>query len=136
MMDPVEGKGFPPPPVVPPRGLSGLFDDYNPNSILDTSQFPPNQVFLNVYDLGDSEACRSINLVSTANNNLLLGGLFHGSIEVFGVEWCYGSTDDDRSGVSSVPPRTHPQHKYRTTVPLGSTQLNETEVNALLQRMA
>lgn len=146
MMDPADSSEFSPPPrahpiasspmpVVPPRGLSGIFDEYDPSAILDTSQLAPNIVLLNVYDLGDSDAIGKINKVSTGNNNVLIGGVFHAGVEIFGTEWCYGFTDDGRSGVSALPPRTHPQHTYRTTVPLGATELSGPEVGALMERM-
>jgi len=125
-----------PPPIVPPRGLSGIFESYDPSLILDTSKFASNEVFLNVYDLGKSEALGNINRVSTANNNILVGGLFHASVQVYGREWCYGSGPSGKTGVSQLHPRTHPQHSYRTTVPLGVTQLGQPEVCALLERLS
>mmetsp|Transcript_104122 Transcript_104122/g.301217 ORF Transcript_104122/g.301217 Transcript_104122/m.301217 type:complete len:490 (+) Transcript_104122:86-1555(+) len=136
MMNPETPAVSVPPAVAPPRGLAGIFDDYEPGELLDMSKFSPEQVFLNVYDLGDNDTLRKINAVSTGGNNLLLGGLFHAGVEVFGGEWCYGCTEDDRSGVSCIPPRTHPQHTYRTTVPLGRTRLSKQEVGALTARLA
>lgn len=138
MLDPVDPAkaAVPPPPVVPPRGFAGILDDYDPTATFDTSEYSPGQVFLNVYDLGDSETFRQVNLVSTANNNLLLGGIFHGGIEVYGSEWCYGATEEGRSGVQRLMPRSHPRHCYRTTVPLGKTSLCEPEVEAVLERFS
>mmetsp|Transcript_18403 Transcript_18403/g.35486 ORF Transcript_18403/g.35486 Transcript_18403/m.35486 type:complete len:540 (-) Transcript_18403:61-1680(-) len=138
MMDPVDSSTFVPPPRVPPRGLVGLLDDYDPNATLDTSQFAPGEVFLNIYDLGgqQDETVRQINQVSMANNNMLLGGIFHAAVEVYGVEWSYGFNDRETSGVSQIAPRTHPQHTYRSTVPLGVTNMGEAEVEALLERLA
>merc|ERR1719330_1629394 len=101
-MDPVDSGRSAPPAVVPPRGLAGIFDDYDPTSILDTSQFPSNAVFLNVYDLGENDTFRQINSVSTANSRLLIGGVFHAGIEIYGSEWCYGATEEPRTGVSSL----------------------------------
>jgi hypothetical protein len=104
---------------------------------LDTSQFQSNQVFLNVYDMGESGSTfRNINRVATANHNLLLGGVFHASVEIYGKEYCYESSDSEHAGVSSLPPRSHTQHSYRTTVPLGRTELSEEEVQALLRRLS
>jgi len=138
MMDPVDSTNFVPPPRVPPRGLVGLLDDYDPNATLDTSQFAPGEVFLNIYDLDgqQDETVRQINQVSMANNNMLLGGIFHAAVEVYGVEWSYGFNERERSGVSQIAPRTHPQHTYRSTVPLGVTSMSEAEVGSLLERMA
>lgn len=125
-----------PQPVVPPRGLSGVLDGYDATEILDTSQFPPNMVLLNVYDIArDVELFQKINKVTTGNNNALIGGLFHAGVEVYGIEWCYGFADDGRSGVSHVMPRSHPQHNYRTTVPMGVTAFGAREVRVLMGRM-
>lgn len=124
-----------PPPIAPPRGLSGLFDNWDPNELLDNSKFGPNQVYINVYDLGDSDALQKINAFTTANNNVLIGGIFHAGVEVYGGEWCFGFTEEDRSGVSCIPPRTHPQHTYRTTIPLGATNLSRQEVGTLTARL-
>jgi len=126
-----------PRPVVPPRGLSGVLDGYDATEILDTSQFPPNMVLLNVYDLSrDVELFQKINKVTTGNNNALIGGLFHAGVEAYGIEWCFGFTDDGRTGVCPLEPRSHPQHKYRTTVPMGVTSLSDEDVKALLVRMS
>jgi len=124
-----------PPPVVPPRGIAGFFEGYDASLLLDTSQFPRSQVFLNVYDLGDNDTFHSINNVSTGNSNLLLGGMFHAGVQVYGKEWCFGASQAG-SGVAPVVPRAHPQHRYRTTVPLGCTGLSDEEVAALLRRMS
>jgi len=67
---------------------------------------------------------------------LLVGGVFHAGVEVYGIEWCYGFSEGGQTGVAHVAPRTHPQHSYRTTVPLGHTRLSEEEVRNLLWRMA
>eukprot|EP00747_Dinoflagellata_sp_TGD_P166237 gnl/TRDRNA2_/TRDRNA2_188715_c0_seq1.p1 gnl/TRDRNA2_/TRDRNA2_188715_c0~~gnl/TRDRNA2_/TRDRNA2_188715_c0_seq1.p1 ORF type:complete len:448 (-),score=93.55 gnl/TRDRNA2_/TRDRNA2_188715_c0_seq1:146-1396(-) len=124
-----------PAPKVPPKGLIGLLEGYNADAILDTSDFPPNMVMLNVYNLADSETIAKINKVTTANNSVLVGGVFHAGVEVYGREWCYGGTEDDSSGVRAHYPRAHPQHTYRTTVPMGCTWLNEQEADKLLLQL-
>lgn len=121
--------------VVPPKGLAGLIEGYDANAKLDISSFPPNMVFLNIYDVSENEVLQAINRWTTANNNVLVGGVFHAGVEVFGEEWCYGFAPD-RSGVAAVAPRSHPQHTYRSTVPMGTTDLDEQEVRRLLRRMA
>lgn len=141
MMDPVDpanivAAGAPPPAIAPPPGITGLFEEYDPNALLDMSQFRPGQVFANVYDLGDNDTLKQINAVTTANNNLLIGGLFHVGVEVYGAEMCYGFTEEERSGVSCIMPRSHPQHTYRTTVPLGYTSKSMQEVKQLTQRIS
>lgn len=127
---------YAPPPIVPPKGLSGILDGYDHSCILDTSQFQPNEVFLNVYDLGDTDTFTFINRLSTVNNNVLLGGVFHTSVAVYSVEWCYGYTDDGTTGVDHLPPRSLRTHTYRTTVPLGCTPLSNDEVDGLIARLS
>lgn len=128
----------PPPPVAPPKGLAGILEgslDYD-GGVLDTSNFPPNMVLLNVYDVSSSDLLQKINRVTTANNRVLVGGVFHAGVEVYGEEWCYGATEEDRSGVCAVRPRCHPQHTYRATVPMGPTDLNTDQVDDLVERLA
>jgi len=103
---------------------------------LDVTKLPQNAVLLNVYDVSDTEVIQRINRFTTANNAVLVGGVFHGGVEVYGREWSYGCTEDRRTGVGAVPPRCHPQHTYRSTVHIGNTNLSREEVGALLARLA
>eukprot|EP00971_Amphidinium_carterae_P104966 2078564-Amphidinium_carterae.1 len=118
-----------PRPIAPPRGLTGILDGevYEANAPLDVSKMPKSMVLVNVYDVGDSELLQSINKVTTASNNILVGGVFHAGVEVFGAEWSYGFCEGYRTGVCAVHPRMHSQHNYRTTVPMGETSLTEEE---------
>lgn len=67
---------------------------------------------------------------------MLLGGLFHCGIEVFGAEWSFGCTEEARSGVFQIAPRGHSQHIYRTTVPLGETKLTMEEVQVVIENLS
>mmetsp|Transcript_113027 Transcript_113027/g.211904 ORF Transcript_113027/g.211904 Transcript_113027/m.211904 type:complete len:414 (-) Transcript_113027:4-1245(-) len=69
------------------------------------------------------------------NDTVLIGGVYHAGVEVYGVEWSYGFSEDDEAGVSRCIPRTHPQHTYRATVNMGCTELHRTEVEAALLRL-
>jgi len=126
----------PPQPVSAPRGLSGLFrggpSAYEP---LDTTSLTPNTVLLNVYDVSDLELFQKINRVSTINDKVLIGGVYHAGVEVFGLEWSFGYTEEDITGVSRCAPRCHTQHNYRATVVMGATELSEQEVGQLLRSM-
>jgi len=93
-------------------------------------------VFLNVYDVSDNDLVQKINRVTTANNNVLVGGVFHAGVEVYGKEHCYGATEEGCTGVGCVRPRLHPQHTYRTTVPMGETKFSEGEVEAIVTALA
>lgn len=127
-----------PAPIAPSRGLTGLLEgnEYEPGSFLDTSKFPLNMVLVNVYDVAQSELIQRVNKIATANNNVMVAGVFHAGVEVYGKEWSYGFTADSRSGLGACMPRTHPQHTYRCTVPMGTTQLDQGQVAEVLQRMA
>lgn len=125
-----------PTPLAAPRGLTSLFSDtavaYQP---LDLPSLPAGSVLLNVYDVGDADLFQQINRVSTMNDTVLIGGVYHAGVEVYGVEWSYGFSEDDDAGVSRCIPRTHPQHTYRATVNMGCTELHRTEVEAALLRL-
>lgn len=120
-----------------PRGLSGLLsrDSSAAYQPLDTSTYPPNYVLINVYDIGDSEILQKINKMSTVNDKVLIGGIYHAGVEIYGAEWGYGFTDQEDSGVYAVPPRCASQHTYRVTCPLGPSELSEDEVEAAVMRL-
>lgn len=124
-----------PAPRAPPRGFFGLFHEQDLTGILDTSQFPRGMVLLNVYDFSSSEIFQKVNTFSTVNSSLLLGGVFHAGVELYDCEWGYGFVEDG-SGVAMVAPRTHRDHKYRFTVPLGPTQRTESQVEEVLTRLS
>jgi len=120
-----------------PRGLTGLLGKDNPVAyqVLDTSTFPPNFVFINVYDIGDAEIFQKINRMSTVNDNVLIGGIYHAGVEIYGAEWSFGFTEEEDSGVYAVPPRCASQHTYRVTCPLGPSQLSEEEVETVIMQL-
>lgn len=126
---------FAPAPIVAPRGLAGTFDDYQPGAVLNTSRLRPNTVLLNVYDVGDNETVNKINEIFTGSGNVLLAGIFHGGVEVFGEEWSYGFCEEGRTGVCMCHPRLHPQHSYKNTTVMGETSLSKAEIKAVLERM-
>jgi len=120
-----------------PRGLAGLVDRNHPApyELLDTSQFPRNFVLLNVYDIGEANIFQRINAVSTVGDNVLIGGIYHAGVQIYGLEWSFGFTEDEDTGVFSVLPRMATQHTYRVTCPLGISEFTETEVMGLIQVM-
>mmetsp|Transcript_20738 Transcript_20738/g.44239 ORF Transcript_20738/g.44239 Transcript_20738/m.44239 type:complete len:469 (-) Transcript_20738:264-1670(-) len=126
-----------PQPVLAPKGLVGILEgrSLGATELLDTSQLTANSVLLNVYDVGGNELLHKINRATTGNNSVLIGGVFHAGVEVYGTEWGYGSTEEDRTGIGAHHPRMNQQHTYRATVPMGNTKLKPKEVNALLTRM-
>ncbi|KAL1522126.1 hypothetical protein AB1Y20_021767 [Prymnesium parvum] len=93
-------------------------------------------VLLHVYDLGTDEKMRSLNALMMAVG----GGCFHTAIEVEplseGLEWSYGLTEDEGSGVFSCDARGSRDHQYRETVVLGRTSMRQAEWEGLLERMS
>merc|ERR1711920_701593 len=59
-----------------------------------------------------------------------------GGIEVFGTEWSFGPAEEDRSGVFCLAPRSHTEHTYRTTVPLGETGMSMQEAREVAERLS
>jgi hypothetical protein len=93
-------------------------------------------VLLHIYDVSHDEKIQTLNSVlSHRFSPLKFGGIFHIGIEVNGREWCYGYGDEG-SGVSGLKPRRHPQHHYRETITLSSTQFSEEEVMCIIKDLA
>uniref|UniRef100_A0A7S2BPQ1 C2 domain-containing protein n=1 Tax=Octactis speculum TaxID=3111310 RepID=A0A7S2BPQ1_9STRA len=91
-------------------------------------------VFLHVYDVGHSGTVSNINNVT---ENIALGGIFHGAIEVHGREWSFGGCKQNRCGIFNVLPRKCPMHSYRETYYLGDSGLiSEGSVNAIIKGMS
>jgi len=128
-----------PDPVPAPKGLArmfeSMFDDTTTAETLDAAKLPHGSVLLNVYDVSDNDTLKQINQIFTANGNVMVGGVFHGGIEIYGKEWCYGGTQDERTGVCHVRPRLHPAHTYKATVLMGRTRLSAAQIDTLMSKM-
>lgn len=85
------------------------------------------EVALLVYDL---EGAGALN----AATRLLGFGAFHVSIEVYGLEWSYGSTAQG-TGVFSVPSGQSFQWTLRERLPLGRTPSTLVQVDAMLEEL-
>lgn len=131
--------------VAAPSGLRGLvrrgkqLQAYEP---LDVASMAPGTVLLNVYDIGDesedeemADLIWRINRLSTVDDRVLMGGVYHAGVEIYGREWGYGGTDEYVTGIAACPPRCNWQHTYRATVVMGPSPLTESEVAALLEAM-
>ncbi|OII72454.1 uncharacterized protein cubi_00449 [Cryptosporidium ubiquitum] len=88
-----------------------------------------NMVILNVYDL--DAVSGSINRFTRAFEL----GAFHAGIEVYGVEYCYGATNDGSSGVTVNLPRRHPIHIYRESVKMGRTNFSRGDIKRIISEM-
>jgi hypothetical protein len=125
------------PAVLASKGLSALFESRpNANEPLNTSEYPYGTVFVNIYDLGSDELGKTINKVSTMNDAVMVGGVFHGGIEVYGFEWSFARIDGSTTGVWRTLPRMELGHSYRATMPLGTCKLSQGEVWQLLDRLS
>ncbi|KAF7458344.1 putative PPPDE peptidase [Cryptosporidium felis] len=88
-----------------------------------------NMVILNVYDL---------DAVSGSINKFIRVfelGAFHAGIEIYGVEYCFGSTSDGSSGITVNLPRRHPVHIYRESVNMGRTSFTRGDVKRIISEM-
>jgi hypothetical protein len=84
------------------------------------------EVLVHVYDLGTSAVTQFLN--SYAQNM----GIFHSGVEVYGAEWCFGSTNSG-TGVSKIVPCTANPHIYRKTVSMGCTKLTMAQVRKVVE---
>lgn len=94
-------------------------------------------VNVHIYDVSQEEKVQTLNRVLAHEYSpLKLGGVFHAGVEVLGLEWSYGFSDDETMpGVSCSTVRAHPMHHYRQTVALGKTSLSESEIGAIISSM-
>lgn len=127
-------------PLAAPRGVRGIFrggDAYGDYEPMDLECLAPATVLLNVYDVGEEELVKKINRWGTMHDKILLGGVFHVGVQVYGHEYGYGQVEDPGiTGVCDCPPRSNWQHTYKCTVDLGPTEMSESEVSVHLHEMA
>lgn len=94
------------------------------------------KVLLHVYDVTalENDSALSVTRLNSITRELNLGGVFHGAIEINGVEWAFGYCERG-SGVYCCTPKANPMYTYRETVDLGATSKPLTEVEAILQTL-
>jgi len=100
----------------------------------------PNEgipVYLHIYDVSNEKVLRNLNrLLAHRHAPIKFGGIFHVGVEVDGVEWSYGyTTSESSTGVVGDVPRTNPDHRFRQTISLLTTQLSHEEIARLLEEM-
>lgn len=100
--------------------------EFRPCEDLVETLAPGNPVVLHLYDLNPKLA--AVNKVSY--DLLGVGGAFHASVEVCGVEWSFGSR-----GLNRAPPRQRWQELYRQSVVMGRTECCKTEVGNIIRDM-
>lgn len=101
-------------------------------NIIDIAKLPRNEVFLNVYNLGETRIMGKVNAAS----NALGGGVYHAGLEAYGIEWSFGGCEERRTGITKCNPRRMPGHNYRETVCMGKTSLSEYAVERIAKKMA
>lgn len=89
-------------------------------------------VTLHIYHASMVGAVKGLNLVLPKK---VMGGVYHAGVEVDGMEWSYGFTDDDDTGVSPCLPALNSWHKYYKSKELGPTPLSEAEVGHVLDEL-
>lgn len=129
-----------PPPVHAPKGLRGIFkrgDSYAAYEPMDLGEKDAASVLLNVYDVGEEDLVQKVNRYATLNDRVLLGGVYHVGVQIYGREWGYGAVEEEGiTGVGDCAPRFNWQHTYKCTIDLGPTEMMEEEVKTLLTKMA
>eukprot|EP00928_Gymnodinium_smaydae_P014937 TRINITY_DN15480_c0_g1_i2.p1 TRINITY_DN15480_c0_g1~~TRINITY_DN15480_c0_g1_i2.p1 ORF type:complete len:586 (-),score=133.18 TRINITY_DN15480_c0_g1_i2:68-1825(-) len=92
-------------------------------------------VFLHVYDVSHEAVIHRLNAVLAHRRSpLKFGGIFHTGVEVAGTEWYFGYCEEG-SGVRSQTPRNADLHRFRQTVDLPRTWLDETAVKELVGQL-
>jgi hypothetical protein len=94
---------------------------------------PAGMVLLHVYDL------HHLSWIQLMNDILLLGrigGAFHTGVEIFGAEWGYGYLDEGGSGVYHIPPKSNTDHRFRLTLPLGKTPVDQEGLTTITERFS
>jgi hypothetical protein len=94
-------------------------------------------VLLHIYDVSQEDRVHNINKwLAHKRNPLKFGGIFHAGVEINGLEWSFGASDNETvPGISCCEPRGHQQHRFRETVPLKSTKLSAEDVSLLIGQM-
>eukprot|EP00930_Biecheleria_cincta_P054868 TRINITY_DN41259_c0_g1_i1.p1 TRINITY_DN41259_c0_g1~~TRINITY_DN41259_c0_g1_i1.p1 ORF type:complete len:392 (+),score=54.80 TRINITY_DN41259_c0_g1_i1:157-1332(+) len=95
---------------------------------------PGMPVFLHIYDASLGDNVHKLNRVlANKSSPLKLGGVFHAGIEVGGLEWSFGATQNDSvAGVHCVLPQENKQHRYRQTLQLRPTLLAHGDIARII----
>lgn len=88
-------------------------------------------VILHIYDVGHSQTIRVINRAT----EVLLGGVFHSGVEIYGREYSFGGSKVDQSGIFACLPTRCPMHTYLESVYLGDCYLPKAAVKAILHAL-
>ena len=108
-------------------------------------RLPRYPVFLQVYDLVQSShlhaytctwwanrqylsrrqsQAKSISGLNRLTNGIRIGGMFHGGVEIHGLEWSFGWADEGYSGVFECEPTMNELHSYKEVSTTGACPIN------------
>ncbi|CAE8680176.1 unnamed protein product [Polarella glacialis] len=98
---------------------------------------PGLRVRLHIYDVSLEPNVQLFNrILAHESSPLKFGGVFHAGVEVNGLEWAFGQSEDENvSGISCCAPKKHLKHHYRETVKLPRTNLSPEEVARLMSEL-
>ena len=90
-------------------------------------------VWLHVYDVGHAHIIQELDHV--LQDFCSVGGVFHGAVEVYGVEWSFGGTRRPVSGVFACKPKKCTMHTYKQSIFMGDCKKTPAEAHAILARL-
>jgi hypothetical protein len=100
-----------------------------------TSSLFRTPVILNVYDLIHPDRFERFQKL---NNYLLYIGLgfFHSGVEIYGIEYSFGESNSEETGVFSVAPKQTIGAIYRQSIVVGETAYSKREVEQIIRTIA
>jgi len=84
---------------------------------------------LHIYDVSNDKRVAKFNSVTHVVGG---GGVFHGAVQVYGLEYSFGGSDREETGVFCNKPRQCPMHHYRESIFLGDCDLTRAQVHAIV----
>lgn len=114
-------------PSVTQAMAEDFFSQVPPASLSDT-----REVLLHLYDVSQSTSIQWLNaLLAPGRLPFKLGGIFHAGIEVDGVEWVFGWSEEG-TGVHCSLPRKQVDHHFRETLRLPRSPLPPERIREII----
>eukprot|EP00871_Galdieria_phlegrea_P000147 jgi/Galph1/1132/GphlegSOOS_G5853.1 len=120
---------------VDPAGTLDLNKIENESSNVSLQKYYSEPVYLNVYDLVDPDNPERYTAINAYLRKIGVG-LYHSGVEVYGVEFCFGGSESNETGVFHVEPRRAQGASYRQSLYMGNTPLSPNEVFLVVQILA
>lgn len=96
-----------------------------------------HQVFLNVYDVTNTQSENTNNTIVKINSvtrDIGLGGIFHGAIQIDQYEWSFGYCEHG-TGVYACRARSNPMYTFRESIDLGPTPKSKQQIHDIMNRL-